>query len=284
MTLPRLPQTRLNITPILLWIVAFFTVQLIANSDTAISSPSDLNQSEKGLRITGKIIDPEGILSRASQISLFVKSPADTDHRLTPVLSLHKSDSQDGFLFLVAVAGALQTDGILRAIDPSGLPFSIPGLPAGKVTLLLHIRGTQVPRTLFAPVARGVRVVSFEQTINLTADHEDVIIRAAPPADAPVLNVTIKSRSGIPLPLGELNVEYRSEEPKAAGCMLLGDFSTAQFPIENGRSKIRLPGPGWIKIRQAYVAPEQRIADKLLHRFIRVPDESDKQEITLELQ
>ncbi len=283
MVFPLLPRTRFNIILLLLGSVSFFKAQLTANPDAQTSPLSISTKPEKGLRITGKIIDPEGILAKASHISLFVKS-ANTDHRLTSVLSLQKSDSQDGFLFLVAVAGALQTDGILRAIDPSGLPFSIPGLPAGKVTLLLHIRGTHVPRTLFAPVFTGVRVVSFEQTINLTTDQDGVIIRAAPPADAPVLNVTIKSPNGIPLPQGELNVEYRSEEPKAAGCILLGDFSTAQFPIENGRAKIRLPAPGWIKIRQAYVAPEQRIADKFLHNFIRIPDGSTEQELILELQ
>lgn len=279
-----LPRTRLHIALLLLGIVSFFSGQLIANPDSPTSVPADLKKSEKGLRITGKIIDPEGILAQASHISLFVRSSANTDHRLIPVLSLHKSDSQNGFLFLVAVDGALQTDRILRAIDPSGLPFSILGLPAGNVTFILHIRGTEVPRTLFAPFFTRVRVVSFEQTINLTTDREGIIIRAAPSADAPVLNVTIKSPSGIPLPSGELNVEYRSEKPKAAGSILLGDFSTAQFSIENGRAKIRLPAPGWLKIRQAYVAPEQRIADKFLHNFIRVPDGSTEQELILELQ
>jgi hypothetical protein len=236
----------------------------------------------RGLRISGKITDPNGLLAGARYVYLSCRHGQHSPYSSTDVVSIHSH----GNTYDLRRPGYAELESYNQPTPiPATIPFSIGELPAGPVTLSLSIYSPQILPSIFgsstspallmgeAPSAR----VSANLTLELAADRDEVVIYAGPPPDAPLVDVVFIVPSGQMAAEGELLVEHTTKQQM--GCFRMG-VDSARFPVKNGHALVRLPSAGWISLHDTFLNG-YRFAPNRQKTSMRV--DGPRQEIVVEL-
>lgn len=209
----------------------------------------------RGLRVSGKITDPNGLFAGASYIALSCRHAQHTGYESTEVVRIHSH----GNTYDLQRPGYAEPESYnLTTPIPAPIPFSIGELPAGPVTLSLYISGPQIPSSIFGSSTYGARPkgedpsasISATITLELAADRDEVVIYAGPPPDAPLVDVVFIVPSGQMAAEGELLVEHTTKQQM--GCFRMG-VDSARFPVKNGHALVRLPSAGWISLHDTFL-------------------------------